>query len=113
MSDSGKTGFEAPDFGSFDEPAAPQEEELPDLEVEIFEEEPTASTAAEPEAQPAAEPAEERPEQEAETPAEEPEPEKAPEPTRRRGKHEAPDPSDPFTDSWYQSVGLNKRDKNK
>ena len=112
-SDSGKTGFEAPDFGSFDEPAAPQEEELPDLEVEIFEEEPTASTAAEPEAQPAAEPAEELPEQEAETPAEEPEPEKAPEPARRRGKHEAPDPSDPFTDSWYQSVGLNKRDKNK
>ena len=112
-SDSGKTGFEAPDFGSFDEPAAPQEEELPDLEVEIFEEEPTASTAAEPEAQPAAEPAEELPEQEVEAPVAEPEPEKAPEPARRRGKHEAPDPSDPFTDSWYQSVGLNKRDKNK
>ena len=112
-SDSGKTGFEAPDFGSFDEPAAPQEEELPDLEVEIFEEKPTASTAAEPEAQPAAEPAEELPEQEVEAPVAEPEPEKAPEPARRRGKHEAPDPSDPFTDSWYQSVGLNKRDKNK
>ena len=57
--------------------------------------------------------AEELPEQEVETPAEEPEPEKAPEPARRRGKHEAPDPSDPFTDSWYQSVGLGKRDKNK
>lgn len=113
VSDSGKTGFEAPDFGSFDEPAAPQEEALPDLEVEIFEEEPTASTAAEPEAQPAAEPAEELPEQEVGTPVAEPEPEKAPEPARRRGKHEAPDPSDPFTDSWYQSVGLNKRDKNK
>ena len=115
VSNSGKTGFEAPDFGSFDEPAAPQEETLPDLEVEIFEEEPTASTAAEPEAQPAAEPAEELPEQEVETPTPvaEPESEKAPEPARRRGKHEAPDPSDPFTDSWYQSVGLNKRDKNK
>ena len=43
----------------------------------------------------------------------EPEPEKTPEPPRRRGKHEAPDPSDPFTDSWYQSVGLSRRDKNK
>ena len=100
-------GFAAPDFGSFDKEPEP-EEELPDIEVEIVEEEPET------------EPEEldldffktETP-QEEELPPEEPAPEAAPEPPRRRGKHEAPDPTDPFTDSWYQSMGLGKRDKKK
>ena len=115
VSGSGRTGFEAPDFGSFDQPAAAPEEELPDLEVEVYEEEPEVQPTAEAEAQPVEEPAEVPIEAAAEEPAPEvePEPVKAPEPPRRRGKHEAPDPSDPFTDSWYQSVGLGKRDKNK
>ena len=115
VSSSGRTGIEAPDFGSFDQPAAAPEEELPDLEVEVYEEEPEVQPAAEAEAQPAEEPAEDPTDTTAEKPAPEvkPEPEKAQEPPRRRGKHEAPDPSDPFTDSWYQSVGLGKRDKNK
>ena len=115
VKDGGKTGFETPDFGSFDTPAEPQEEALPDLEVEVYEEEPAVQPAAEPEAESEIGRGEDLFAAVAEeTDAEvEPEPEKAPEPPRRRGKHEAPDPSDPFTDSWYQSVGLNRRDKNK
>ena len=119
---SGKTGFEAPDFGSFDQPAAVQEESLPDLEVEVYEEEPEVQPTAEAQAQPVEEPAEDlfelaedlfEPAAEEPAPEVEPEPEKAPEPPRRRGKHEAPDPSDAFSDSWYESVGLGRRDKNK
>ena len=115
MKDGGRTGFETPDFGSFDTPAEPQGEALPDLEVEVYEEEPAVQPAAEPEAESEIGRGEDLFAAVAEeTGAEvEPEPEKAPEPPRRRGKHEAPDPSDPFTDSWYQSVGLNRRDKNK
>ena len=115
VKDGGRTGFETPDFGSFDTPAEPQEEALPDLEVEVYEEEPAVQPAAEPEAESEIGRGEDLFAAVAEeTDAEvEPEPEKAPEPPRRRGKHEAPDPTDPFTDSWYQSVGLNRRDKNK
>ena len=107
-------GFETPDFGSFDQPAKP-EEELPDLEVEVYEEEPEVQPSAEPETQPVTDSPEDmsEPAGEETAPEVEPEPEKTPEPPRRRGKHEAPDPSDPFTDSWYQSVGLSRRDKNK
>ena len=70
------------------------EEELPDIEVEITEE----ADTTEPETS------------ETETV---PEPKENPEPPRRRGRHEAPDPSDPFTDSWYQSMGLGRHDKKK
>ena len=112
---SGTTGFETPDFGSFDTPAKPQEEALPDLEVEVYEEKTETQPVTEAEAKSYAEPEDDLFTSAAEEPDAgiEPEPEKAPEPPRRRGKHEAPDPSDPFTDSWYQSVGLNRRDKNK
>ena len=94
--------FTEPDFGSFStgekapEPVAKEapKEELPDIEVEITEE----ADTTEPETS------------ETETV---PEPKENPEPPRRRGRHEAPDPSDPFTDSWYQSMGLGRHDKKK
>ena len=112
-------GFTEPDFGSFfteaEAPAAAPEviseetpveipeEDLPDLEVEIVEEEelpePEFGFGPEPEIEP--------------EPETVPEPEVNPEPPRRRGKHEAPDPSDPFTDSWYQTMGLGRHDKKK
>ena len=94
--------FTEPDFGSFStgekatEPVTEEspEEELPDIEVEITEEADTT-------------------EPETSGPETVPEPKENPEPPRRRGRHEAPDPSDPFTDSWYQSMGLGRHDKKK
>ncbi len=97
--------YEVPDFGSFSEPKASEQEELPDIEVEFFEEEPEAVITPEPE------------EKQNDRPLQKPNknviPEEPVEAPRRRGKHEAPDPSDPFSDSWYQSVGLDRRDPNK
>ena len=115
VKDGGRTGFETPDFGSFDTPAKPQEEALPDLEVEVYEEKPEGQPVVEAEAESHGEPEDDLFAAVAEEPNTEvePEPEKAPEPPRRRGKHEAPGSSDAFTDSWYQAVGLNRREKNK
>ena len=135
-----------PDFGSFAKPAesAPVAEELPDLEVEVFE----GEVEDAPEVITAPEEAEAVPEIVSEAaPAAAAEPEEPVESSpaevsesRRRGRHEAPDPSarsssrpvkpaepddtdsvleevnkllqsDPFSDSWYESLGIEKKDR--
>ena len=135
-----------PDFGSFAKPAesASVAEELPDLEVEVFEGEvedaPEVITAPD-EAEAVPESVSEEVPAAAAEPDEpvESSPAEVPE-SRRRGRHEAPDPSarsssrpvkpaepddtdsvleevnkllqsDPFSDSWYESLGIEKKDR--